>query len=128
METDSKTQLTKHMTMLMIGIGLAAFVIGSFLVPNWISYGKGILFGTLFSILRLYTMEKSLIKALQKEPERAKSYFTTNYIIRYVLTGIVLLVGALEPSISFLGVCIGLLSMKGAAYLIVYGLPKIGQK
>lgn len=128
MEKDGRKQLTKQMTMIMIGTSLIAFALGSFLVPNWITYGKGILFGTLFSILKLYTMEKNLIKTLQKNPEQAKSYFITNYMIRYVLTGVVLLVGALESSISFLGVCIGLISMKVAAYLIVYGFPTIGQK
>ena len=38
-------------------------------------------------------------------------------MIRYILTGIVLLVAALEPSIDIIGVFFGLMSMKVAAYM-----------
>lgn len=37
-------------------------------------------------------------------------------MIRYILTGVVLVIAALEPSINLLGVFFGLISMKVGAY------------
>ena len=49
-------------------------------------------------------------------------------MIRYLLTGIVLLVAALEPTINLLGVFLGLLSMKVGAYMQLFVIKKNEKK
>lgn len=99
-----------------IVIVMLAFVIGVFLVNDIIIYLKGLMLGTIFTILRLKLMENSFKSSIMKEPHKAITHARGNYLIRYFLTIVVLLVGILEPSVSIIGVVIGLIAMKLAAY------------
>jgi len=101
----------------MIEFSVAAYIIGLLFVEDAWGWTQGILFGLLFSLLKLGLMHVTFHKAVKMSEARAKVYATTHYVIRYILTGIVLLVAALEPSINLLGVILGLISMKAAAYM-----------
>ncbi len=111
-----KTALLKALTIRMLIFSCIVFLLGIIIMPDVWAYGKGILFGTVFSILKLKLMENSFSTAVTKEPNKAKIYANVQYLIRYLLTGIVLVVGVLEPGIHIVGVILGLLSMKVAAY------------
>lgn len=99
-------------------------IVGLFIVQNKWSYTLGLTFGLTFSILKLLLMKNSIKKSLTMAESKAQTYANVQYMIRYILTGIVLVVGALEPSISLLGIFIGMMSMKIGAYLQYY-VPKI---
>lgn len=99
---------------------IIAFVIGGLIIKEYsdiLVYGKGLLFGGLFVVLKLKLLEITITKAVKKQSEKnAKAYASLHYGLRYLLTGIVLALAALEPSISLTGVIIALLSVKLAVY------------
>lgn len=113
----NKNMLKKYsMQICMILFSLIVYIIGILVVSNKWSWTMGIAFGLIFSVLKYQLMINSFNKALVLPEAKAKNYATAQYMIRYVLTGIVLVIAALEPSINLLGVFMGLLSMKVAAY------------
>lgn len=80
-------------------------------------FAKGLAFGGIFSILKIKLMESTVKKSITKDPARAQTFVSLHYFMRYLLTGVLLVVAALEPSISLYGTIIGVLSLKVAAYL-----------
>ncbi|QUI20908.1 ATP synthase subunit I [Vallitalea pronyensis] len=108
------------LTIKMIGIIVLSFGIGLFFVPDIAAYGKGLALGGIFSILKLKLMEVTFTKALNKPPKAAQTYASFHYFLRYLLSILVLMIGALEPTINLVGVIISLVSMKVAAYLQGY--------
>lgn len=111
----------------MIVFSLIIYFIGILFVTNKLSWSLGVLFGLVFSILKLKLMEKTFSKALQMPEAKARSYATFHYMLRYLLTGVVLVISALEASINMLGVLVGIVSMKVAAYVQPALIKKIQQ-
>lgn len=112
----------------MILFSLIMEIIGILVVDNPKSFTIGLVFGLVFSILKLMLMKNSIKKAVTLPEAKAQTYTNVQYLIRYVLTGVVLLVAALEPSISLLGVFLGLLSMKVAAYMQLFTIKRAEKK
>ncbi|MBE6023169.1 MAG: ATP synthase subunit I [Cellulosilyticum sp.] len=112
----------------MILFSLIMEIIGILVLDDKKSFTIGLVFGLVFSILKLMLMKNSIKKAVTMPEAKAQTYTNVQYLIRYVLTGIVLFVAALEPSISLLGVFFGLLSMKLAAYMQYFSLKKAAKK
>ncbi|MBC8542659.1 ATP synthase subunit I [Bianquea renquensis] len=81
-----------------------------------LAWGKGVLFGGLFTILRLKMMEIAVKKAVSKPSGRASGYMSAQYFIRYLMSAAVLIVAALEPSIDVLATALAMLSLKVATY------------
>ncbi len=105
------------MYLAMIGFTLVIYAIGLLIVSNKWSWSLGILFGLLISLLKYKLMENTFKRAVLMPEEKAKSYASRHYMLRYLLTGVVLFVAAIEPSIDIIGVFFGLVSMKLAAYM-----------
>ena len=112
----------------MILFSLITEIVGILVIDDKIGYTVGLLFGLIFSILKLMLMQNSIKKSLTMPEGKAQKYANVQYMIRYVLTGIVLLVAALEPSINLLGVFLGLLSMKVAAYMQLFVIKRNEKK
>ena len=100
----------------MIMFSLIVYIIGILVVNNKLSWTLGITFGLVFSLLKLKLMENTITKCLTMPEGKAQKYANVQYMIRYILTGVVLVIAALEPSINLLGVFFGLISMKVGAY------------
>lgn len=100
----------------MILFSLIVYIIGILVVTDKISWTLGIVFGLVFSLLKLKLMQNTIAKAIAMPEGKAQKYANVQYMIRYILTGVVLVIAALEPSINLLGVFFGLLSMKVGAY------------
>ena len=102
-----------------------AVVGGIFIIWGFVFYKerfewvKGVSFGTIFSMLKLALIKNTVSRAADMEESGAKKYAITQYSIRYMLTAIVLVVAALEPSIDFLGACLGLFTMKIGIYILL---------
>ena len=112
---------TKNLMMIyMILFSLIMEIVGILVIDDKIGYTVGLLFGLIFSILKLMLMQNSIKKSLTMPEGKAQKYANVQYMIRYVLTGVVLVVAALESSINLLGVFLGLLSMKVAAYMQLF--------
>ena len=101
----------------MVAFSLIVYGIGLFLVADFLSWTIGIALGLIIALLKLKLMENTFTKAVQLPEAKAKGYTQRQYMLRYVLTGIVLLVAALNPQVSLLGVFFGLVSMKVGAYV-----------
>lgn len=112
------------MIVYMILFSLIVEIIGIIVVDDVKGFTMGILFGLIFSILKLMLMKNTIKKSVLMPEGKAQKYANVQYMIRYILTGIVLVVAALEPSISLLGVFLGLFSMKAAAYMQLFIIKK----
>ncbi|NLK21824.1 MAG: ATP synthase subunit I [Epulopiscium sp.] len=114
----------KRLILQILGIGIIVGVIGLFFVDEPLPWIKGLAFGIIFSILRLRLMDISVKRSVRMAPQKARNYAIAQYMIRYVLTAIILMIAVLEPSISFLGVVSGLLTLKASTYLMIIGEKK----
>lgn len=115
--------------MLMIGtvvVGIIFIILGLIFYPHKLAWAKGVIFGTIFTALKLALIQKTVLRAIQMSESDAKKHTIGQYTIRYILTGIVLVVGLLEPSIDFIGVFASLFTMKIAIYVLLM-LGKISQ-
>lgn len=108
----------------MILFSLIMEIIGILLVDDAKAFTIGLAFGLVFSILKLMLMKNSIKKSVTMPEAKAQRYANVQYMIRYLLTGIVLLVAALEPTINLLGVFLGLLSMKVGAYMQLFVIKR----
>lgn len=101
----------KVITLLLITLGLGVLV-----VDDISAYVQGLLLGGLFTILRIKLMENTFKRAVEKEENAAKRYVQIHYMLRYVLTFMVLFVGIVMPTINGIAVVIAMTTMKIAAY------------
>lgn len=101
----------------MVAFSLVVYGIGLFMVTDALSWTLGIVLGLLIALLKLKLMENTFTKAVNLPEAKAKGYTQRQYMLRYVLTGIVLLVAALNKDVSLLGAFFGLVSMKVGAYV-----------
>ena len=116
MEETSKGSLFWQLSWKIVVFCIIVCIIGCFFTDPLV-WGKGVLLGCLFTIIRLRLMDLSVQKAVQKDPKKASGYFTRQYIIRYVMSIMVLVVAALEPSISLYGTMLAMFSLKVATYI-----------
>ena len=72
----------------------------------------GLVFGTIIAILNFRLLALSIEKAVTMPSSKAQIYASSQYILRMIITGIVLLVSVKAPHLEILGVAIGLLSPK----------------
>lgn len=108
------------MTKVMVVYGVIAYGIGLLVGAAFVPWTLGILLGLISAVLKLKAMEINFQKAVHMPENQAKNYIQKHYMIRYFLTGGLLVVAVLSPHISILGVFIGLLSMKIGAYSELY--------
>lgn len=108
----------------MILFSLIMEIIGILIVDDPKAFTLGIAFGLIFSILKLMLMKNSIKRSVTMPEAKAQRYANVQYMIRYLLTGVVLLVAALEPTINLLGVFLGLLSMKVGAYMQLFVIKR----
>jgi len=80
----------------------------------------GVLLGTAVSIFKVFLLEYTVNNALTMEKTKASGYVSIQYILRFLLTGIILYLGAVVPQISIWGVAAGVLSFQLAAYSIKF--------
>lgn len=105
------------MQITMIAFSLVVYGIGLIMTTNYLSWTLGITFGLVIALLKLKLMENTFTKAVRLPENKAKGYTQRQYMIRYILTGLVLLIAALSQDISLMGVFFGLISMKIGAYV-----------
>lgn len=121
----NKTFIKQHaMEITMITFSLIVYVAGLLVVTNYLSWTLGITLGLIIALLKLKLMENTFKKAVSLSENKAKGYTQKQYMIRYLLTGAVLLIAALTEDISLLGVFFGLISMKIGAY-VQLGIKRI---
>lgn len=91
---------------------LAAFI-GFFFIKPYMPFLTGIFFGTAIAILNFRLLYLTINRAVKMSPVKAQKYTVARYLIRYVLTALVILVSLRSPDINALGSVIGLITIKG---------------
>ena len=94
------------------------FMIGNLLVENHLAYTLGLMLGGIYSVGMTTHMYSSLQKAVLYDSENAQKKVQKGSLIRMVFMLIILIISAILPQyISFIGVALGILSLKFSAYL-----------
>jgi len=109
----------KTLMLTIVVVGVIFIILGLIFYPAKLAWTKGVIFGTIFTALKLALIKKTVIKAIEMSKEDATKHTIGQYTIRYALTGVVLVVALLEPSIDFIGVFVGLFTMKIAIYVLL---------
>ncbi len=78
----------------------------------------GIIYGGLFSVVKVFLLESSINKALTYGPKGAEGYMRVTFMTRYFLTGIVLFISATNNNIDLFGTVVGLVSLQMSAYVM----------
>lgn len=86
---------------------------GVFFIKPYIPFLAGVFFGTAIAILNFRLLYLTINRAVTMRPERAQKFTVSRYMIRYLLTALVILVSLRSPDINALGAFIGLITIKG---------------
>jgi|SRR5699024_453425 len=76
----------------------------------------GAILGSTVSIIKVFLLEHAVNKALEMGQKKAGNYVTIQHILRLLLSGVVLAIGAIAPQISLWGVVTGILAFQIAVY------------
>lgn len=72
----------------------------------------GLLFGTLIAMLNFRLLAITINKSVTMPASKAQIYSTSQYMLRMLITGVVIFVSVKAPYLHVIGVAIGLLSPK----------------
>lgn len=96
---------------------LVALVVGLFIIDNKVAYALGIIIGGAATAIKIFMMQNSMEKAVLKQPQVASNYVRSQFMLRYLITFMVLFIGVYTPYVSLIGLGIGVLALKPAAYI-----------
>ncbi len=113
----------KQMIKTILALAFIVLGIGFFVSKDLKSFIIGLIFGTIFAILKLILTEKTLNKAMDMQASKATNYCRLHYTLRYFLTFAVLLV-AVFRNFNIIAVIIGILLPVPAGYIINIKLKK----
>lgn len=82
------------------------------LVSGSLPFVLGVMAGSLYSILNFKLIHLILKKAIKMPPNKAQSYVQTRYLMRYLLTGVVIYLAIIAPFFEVVGLIMGLLAIK----------------
>ncbi len=102
-------------------IGIIAFIciLGSIIYYrslNFLPFMFGVFLGSTLSIIKVFLLERAVNAALIMEQKRAGNYVSLQHLLRLLLSGVVLVLGALVPQINLWGVAAGILAFQLAIY------------
>ncbi len=72
----------------------------------------GAVFGSVFSCLKFMLLITAVINAVLRQPEKAKSYMTLQYFIRFILTAAALAIAASADYINFIAAAAPMISVR----------------
>lgn len=110
MYDDDKLSYTIIKRTLVYALIIVGIILLSFKEPK--PYVLGLIFGTSIAILAFRLLELSIKKAITMPPNVASTYARSQYMKRYLIYAIVLVVAALADYLSFGATVLGLLMIK----------------
>ena len=129
--SDTSKKLIKVMLAIcLIALGAGVIVTGIWFPDKIFKYVYGIIFGTLFAVLKLILLERSITKTANMAEGQAQNYMRLHYMMRYFLTAAVLVVAALKDrDLSvFIGVFLSLMSLRPAIHIVNWQMKKTEEK
>ncbi|WKY47941.1 ATP synthase subunit I [Eubacteriaceae bacterium ES3] len=94
-----------------LGICLLMMLIGG-LITGSLYFVIGVLVGGSFSVLNFKLLQYTLEKSVKMPPGKAQTYIQTRYMLRYLLTGVVIYIAIVIPYIDVIGLILGLIANK----------------
>ncbi len=82
-------------------------------------YALGFLVGGLVSVLNFRLMVMTLNKSIRRSAESAVSVVSSNYYLRYLIYGLVLVLAVMQGSMNYVAVAAGFLVVKAVVILSV---------
>lgn len=116
-------KLSKIAKKLIMWIGVIALVCVLISIIYYRSWGflpflYGALVGTVASVLRVMLLDRAVNQAVTMDKKKAGGYITMQNLLRFVVSGAALLLGALWEPISLWGVVAGVLAFQFALYCL----------
>ena len=105
-------------TMIVGGIALCLFVPS---IPSGEAFpvALGVFLSSALNVLKVLLLERTVQRVMELETAKeSKGYVASQYIVRYVLTGAVLVVAAITPFINLWGAIAGIFTMQIAVFFI----------
>lgn len=114
------SNLAKRMVITIIAIAFISIFISVVYYRSWgfLSFSIGVTLGSGLSILKVFLLKRAIEKVLGMEGKMAGSYISLQHILRLLLTGLVLLLGALVPQVNLWGVVVGVFAFQIAIYTV----------
>ncbi|MBR6700778.1 MAG: ATP synthase subunit I [Firmicutes bacterium] len=109
--------LRKTISIASIIIAVIMCVICLIFVNSWQTMVLGILYGTLIAIINFTIMAKAGEKAIEMTPEKAKTKMTLNYVLRYGIYIVTLIIAVKVSFLSPIGTVLGFFTSILALYL-----------
>ena len=79
----------------------------------------GVFLSSALNVMKVMLLERTVQKVMDMETAKeSKAYVASQYIIRYVLTGVILVAAALTPFINLWGAIAGIFTMQIAVFFI----------
>jgi len=83
---------------------------------EFLPFALGAVLGVALNIVKIFILDRTTVKVLNMENKRAGSYIRIQHFLRFVLTGLVLLMAALLPFINVWGAAIGVCTLQVAVF------------
>ncbi len=93
-------------------LNFAISILGLIFLDNPKTFITGIVFGSLIAILNFRLLALTTEKAVKLPEDKARTYAASRYVIRYIISGLVIFVSLKAEHINALGTVIGLISIK----------------
>jgi len=98
---------------LMAGGAVLCLAVGSLPSREALPFALGVLLTSALNVLKVYMLERTVQKAVGKaDAASGKNFVRFQYLIRYFLTGLVLVAAALIPFINIWGAIIGVFTLQ----------------
>ncbi|MDW7668205.1 MAG: ATP synthase subunit I [Bacillota bacterium] len=92
---------------------LAILIIISFIfLDEPMRWAYGYIFGGLIGVLNFLLLARTMERAVKMPPHKAQGYASVNYFIRFVITGVVLIVAFKADYINALAAIVGIVLIK----------------
>lgn len=111
--------ISKQIIIMTIALFFIVLGISTFIVSDIKLFIIGMAFGTIFAILKIILLEKTLEKAMTMPEKKAINYTRIHYTLRYFLTFVVILVGYYR-GFNIIGVLIGIFLTTPSIYIVNY--------
>ncbi|MGN0438069.1 MAG: ATP synthase subunit I [Lachnospiraceae bacterium] len=122
------SQVRKTLNGFFLGIGIytgVMLLIGLFIFHDRLSYGLGLLFGSVVAVLVMIHIVHTLDKALDMPEQQAVKYTRRQAFLRLGMMLIALIVALSVPWFHFVAVVIGMLGLKIGSFLASFLLKKM---
>lgn len=120
------SELAKRMISTVLIIGLIC-ILGSVIYYRslgFLPFFFGVILGSIISIIKVFLLERAVDNALSMEQNKAMAYVSIQQLLRLVISGVPLFIGAVVPQISLWGVFAGIMAFQIAIYNIKFTSEK----